>query len=216
MAQIPSSPRSEDALKRNLSTLQRQSGTMGLAIGNPVFIRIFKESKELEIWIKKDKRYSLFKTYAVCYFSGSLGPKTGEGDNQAPEGFYEIGPAAMNPASSYHLSFNIGYPNEYERAKKYTGSEIMVHGECVSIGCYALGNQNIDEIWTLMVKAFENGQQAIPLQIFPFRMIGENLESHIGSPWKDFWMNLRDGYLLFEKNKIPPTVSVAKGKYRFD
>lgn len=214
-AQIPSSPRSIEAIKRYTSILSQKTASMGLRLGDPVFIRIFKESKELEVWIKQDNHYSLFRTYPVCYFSGTLGTKTRVGDNQAPEGFYDIIPAAMNPSSNYHLAFNIGYPNAYERAKKYTGSEIMVHGNCVSIGCYAMGDENIEEIWTVMVKAFENGQKVINLQIFPFRMTDQNMKSHPQTKWKDFWLNLKEGYDYFENHKIPPVVSVQNGKYCF-
>jgi len=121
----------------------------------------------------------------------------------------------MNPMSSYHLSFNIGYPNAYDRAKHYTGSEIMIHGECVSIGCFAMGNDNIEEIWTLMVSAFEKGQEVISLQVFPFRMTDQNLKSHPQSTLKEFWANLWEGYNFFENRKIPPVVTVKDGKYCF-
>lgn len=134
---------------------------------------------------------------------------------QVPEGFYEIGPKSMNPASNYHLAFNIGYPNEYERVKKYTGSEIMVHGDCVSIGCYAMGNENIEEIWTLMVKVFENGQDFINLQIFPFRMSDENLESHPQTTFHKLWLNLKEGYEYFDNHKVPPTVTAREDRYCF-
>ncbi len=212
---IPSSPLSIDAVNRRQETLLKLDNSLGLMPGSPVFLRIFKEPKELEVWIKKDQQYVLFKIYTICYYSGTLGTKTRVGDNQAPEGFYVILPSSMNPASNYHLAFNIGYPNAYEKAKKYTGSEIMVHGDCVSIGCYAMGNENIEEIWTIMVKAFEKGQDVINLQIFPFRMTDQNLQSHPQSTFHDFWLNLKEGYEYFENHKTPPLVMVEKGRYCF-
>ncbi|MCX6282296.1 MAG: murein L,D-transpeptidase [Bacteroidetes bacterium] len=215
IAQVPSSARSADAVDRQQKKLQHKADSMGLKLGNPVFIRIFKESKELEIWIKTENQFTLFKIYPVCYYSGTLGTKTIIRDNQAPEGFYEIKPKSMNPSSSFHLSFNIGYPNALERSKYYTGSEIMVHGDCVSVGCYAMGDENIEEIWTLIVKAFEKGQKVISLQIFPFRMTDQNMKSHQDTKWNEFWANLKEGYDYFEIHKTPPVVSACQQKYCF-
>ena len=213
--QIPSSPRSRDAVERQTTKLQKMTDSLGMKLGDPVFLRIFKEPKELEVWIKKGNRFSLFKTYPICFFSGTLGSKTRTGDGQAPEGFYRITPKAMNPNSNFHLSFNIGYPNAYDRSHKYTGSEIMVHGSCVSIGCYAMGDENIEEIWTLMVNAFEHGQSAIDLHIFPFRMTDQKLKENSKTDWAPFWENLKEGYELFEQNLVPPKVTVRDLKYAF-
>jgi len=214
-AQVPSSSRSIEAMRQRITTLTTKADSFVLRLGDPVFMRIFKESNELEVWIRNDTRYQLFKKYTICYYSGSLGTKTKTGDGQAPEGFYQIFPTSMNPNSDYHLSFNIGYPNAYDLVHRYTGSDIMVHGECVSIGCYAMGNDNIEEIWTIMVKAFEKGQRNIPLHIFPFRMTTENLQRNTDSTWAGFWMNLQEGYRHFENNHVPPMVVVSRGKYCF-
>lgn len=215
-SQLPSSARSNDAVKRQTPKLQHLLDSLGLKLGDPVFMRIFKESKELEVWIKKAKNYDLFKVYPICYFSGTLGAKTRTGDGQAPEGFYKIKPESMNPLSNFHLSFNIGYPNTYDQLYKYSGSEIRVHGNCVSIGCYAMGDQNIEEIWTLMVKAFEKGQGNVDLHIFPFRMTDQKLKENSESNWALFWANLQEGYVLFERFRIPPVVTVKKGRNTFN
>ncbi len=212
----PQSPnRANEAIERNDHRLQNEFVEAGLTYGSPVFFRIFKETDEFEIWVKKDTAFVLFRTYTICYYSGSLGTKTREGDGQAPEGFYEITQRAMNPLSDYHLSFNIGYPNTYDRSRHYTGSAIMVHGRCVSIGCYAMGDEQIEEIWTIMTRAFQRGQRTIQLQIFPFRMTEENLVMHDAPEWNSFWSNLKEGYDYFEKNHRPPRVSVAGGLYCF-
>ena len=131
--------------------------------GNEVYFRLFKKEKEFEVWVKKGEEFTLFTTYKICYFSGGLGTKTKQGDRKSPEGFYYIKPSQLNPYSSYHLAFNIGYPNAYERNKGYTGSALMVHGECVSIGCYAMGNSNIEKIYTLLETALENNQHLVRL-----------------------------------------------------
>ncbi len=122
----------------------------------------------------------------------------------------------MNPYSSFHLSFNIGYPNAYDKAHKYTGQYIMVHGNCVSIGCYAMTDPVIKEIWTIMDKAFRNGQKLIRIHIFPFKMTEKNMKTNKDDEWNPFWENLKEGYLLFEKSKIPPKVSVKNKKYVFN
>ena len=78
---------------------------------SPILVRLFKQEAELEVW-KQDKtgRFALLTTYPICRWSGDLGPKVKEGDRQAPEGFYNITPAQMNPESQFYLSFNMGYP----------------------------------------------------------------------------------------------------------
>lgn len=117
---------------------------------SPILVRLFKEEAELEVW-KKDSsgRFALLKTYPICRWSGELGPKIREGDRQAPEGFYTVTPGQMNPNSHSYLSFDIGYPNAFDRAYGRTGGDIMVHGDCSSRGCYAMTDEQISEIYAL-------------------------------------------------------------------
>ena len=159
LAQVPESNRSREVIKRMTPKLDQELKNKSLTLGSPIFIRIFKESKELEVWVKKGLVYHLFKTYAIHYFSGGLGPKLKEGDRKAPEGFYYVTPSRMNPYSRYHLSFNLGYPNPYDRAHGRTGSALMVHGSIVSIGCFAMTDPRIEEIYTLADKALRGGQK---------------------------------------------------------
>jgi murein L,D-transpeptidase YafK len=187
-----------------------------LAWGSPVFIRIFKEEKQLELWLKGEKNFKLFTVYPVCSYSGGLGPKVVEGDKQAPEGFYSVTVPAMNPNSAFHLSFNIGFPNTQDRAKGWTGSFLMVHGACISVGCYAMTDAGIDNIYVLMRAAFDAGQEEIPLHIFPFRMTPENISLHKDSPWAGWWQELKPGYDSFEKSHNIPAISVRSGKYFVD
>ena len=131
------------------SNESRNSGDRqeNIKIGNPLYIRIFKEEKELEMWIKNSSgTYSLYKVFDICTFSGGLGPKKKEGDKKSPEAFYYTKKSFLNPNSAYHLSFNIGYPNEYDKSHGYTGSLIMIHGNCVSIGCYEMTDKYVEEI----------------------------------------------------------------------
>ena len=215
-AQVPTSERSRQVVKRLSPILQSEFANKNLKWGSPVFIRIFKESDKLELWVRAKKEYSLFKAYNACYFSGKLGPKTKEGDNQAPEGFYEVRPKQLNPSSNYHLAFNLGYPNKYDQSHSYSGSALMVHGNCVSIGCYAMTDERIEEIYTLMQTAFENGQKAIPVHCFPFEMTKKQLEKRKDNKHFDFWINLSVGYEAFEQTHLPPTVNVKQMKYVFE
>ena len=132
---------------------------------SPILVRLFKQEAELEVW-KQDRsgRFALLKTYPICSWSGDLGPKVREGDRQAPEGFYNISPAQMNPQSAYYLSFNTGYPNAYDRSLGHTGSELMVHGYCSSRGCYAMTDEKIAEIYSLGRESFFGGQRAFQFQ----------------------------------------------------
>jgi murein L,D-transpeptidase YafK len=215
-AQVPSSTRAEEAISRVKPILEKELNGKGIKYGSPIFIRIFKESKELEIWVKGDTTFDYFKTYSICTYSGKLGPKQKEGDKQAPEGFYFVPPESMNPMSSYHLAFNVGYPNQYDGSYARTGSEIMVHGECFSIGCFAMTNPGIDEIYALASAAMTNGQDSFQVHIFPFRMTKDNMEKYKSSEWLDFWKNLKEGYDIFEKSHIPPQVKVENKKYIFE
>lgn len=194
-------------------TMQESLARLNAKIGDPVFIRIFKLTAELEVWIKVDNKYRLLHDYEICMQSGYLGPKLQEGDLQGPEGFYYTSLARLNPNSKYHLSFNIGYPNAYDRAYDRTGSALMVHGDCLSAGCFAMTDEKIEEIYELVEKALRNGQKIVRVHIFPFRMTDANLESHKDNEWYDFWLNLKEGYDYFEKNGIPPNVEVKDYRY---
>ena len=186
-----------------------------LTYGAPIFLRIFKESSELELWIQADRGYRHFETYRICNYSGGLGPKLREGDGQSPEGFYRVRAAQLNPCSSYHLSFNLGFPNDYDRAHGRTGSLLMVHGNCVSIGCYAMTDAKIEEIYALAEASLRAGAESFPVHIFPFRMTADAMERHKDSRWFGEWSNFKAGYDYFEAHRRPPTVAVRGGRYVF-
>jgi murein L,D-transpeptidase YafK len=188
----------------------------GVKLGDPVLVRIFKLESELELWMEKDGAYVKFATYPICRFSGRLGPKLREGDNQAPEGFYTVDKDALNPNSRWHRSFNLGYPNAFDRAHDRTGSLIMVHGGCLSIGCFAITNAGVDEVWRLVAAALDKGQPRFAVQVFPFRLTDASLAVRKKDRFADFWANLKKGYDLFETSHIPPIVSVCDGAYAFE
>ena len=215
IAQVPSSKLSRDAVTKQLPGIEKAFAEKGLTLGSNVFIRIFKKTNELELWVEKGATYQLFKNYPICYYSGSLGAKTKRGDSMAPEGFYKVAPQQLNPSSSYHLSFDIGYPNAYDRSHAYTGSAICVHGNCVSIGCFAMQDTPIEEIFTIITKAFEGGQKSFQIHSFPFRMTDKEMIKYGDSAWIDFWKSLKDGYDWFEDKKMLPTVGVSNKKYTF-
>jgi murein L,D-transpeptidase YafK len=156
------------------------------------------------------------KTYPICRWSGDLGPKVKEGDRQAPEGFYAITPGLMNPTSAYYLSFNTGYPNTYDQALGHTGSQLMVHGDCSSRGCYAMTDEQIAEIYSLGRESFFGGQKAFQFQAYPFRMTALNMAKHRNNPNMAFWKMIKVGYDHFELTRQEPKVTYCEKKYVFD
>ncbi len=187
----------------------------GMREDAPIMVRIFKEENELEIWkAKDDGRFHHFKTYPICTWSGKLGPKFKQGDKQAPEGFYKVSAKLMNPNSKYHLSFNLGFPNAFDKAHKRTGDFIMVHGDCRSAGCYAMTDALIEEIYAMAREAFTGGQEAFDVQALPFRMTLENMRRHSRNKNYAFWRNnLYQGYKDFEVSQLPPKVDVCERRY---
>ena len=189
-----------------------------------LFIRVFKREKILEVWASStsENTFKLVKSYAVCRTSGNLGPKRREGDLQIPEGFYHID--RFNPKSNFHLSLGINYPNRSDRIlgkKGAPGSDIFIHGGCVTIGCVPITDEYIKEVYWLAVQAKSNGHAKIPVHIFPKRLDAgaiarlknafPNDETRI-----NFWKNLQIGYNRFEKSRKLPKISVNRqGVYQF-
>ena len=173
---IPTSPRSRQALVRRQSPLKASLADRGLHWGAPIYIRLFKAEKILEVWLRKGARFKLFRQYPVCTYGGrGVGPKTRQGDGRAPEGFYFVAPRQMNPFSRYHLAFDLGYPNAHDRSHRWSGGHIMVHGRCVSIGCFAMTDAAMEEIYTLADAALRCGQPFFRVHVFPFVMTARNL-----------------------------------------
>jgi len=204
------SGRSLQPIPQNTLALMDKIGTSASA---PVLIRSYKQEAEFEVWkMKSDGQYALLKTYPMCRWSGQLGR---EGDRQVPEGFYAIAPGQMNPNSHYYLSFNVGYPNAYDRALGRTGGDIMVHGICSSAGCFSMTDAQIGEIYAIAREAFNGGQRAIQMQSYPFRMTAENLAKHRLDPNMAFWKELKNGADHFEVTKAEPPVVVCGKHYVF-
>jgi len=195
-------------------TLEEGLVALSAKVGDPVFIRIFKEASLLEVWIRMGTEYHHLKDYVICAYSGALGPKLKEGDRQAPEGFYKVKKHQLNPNSKFHLSFNLGYPNKYDRAHDRTGSFLMVHGNCVSDGCYAMTNDKIEEIYALVEGALQKGQKYVQVHAYPFRMTEEMMALFSENEWYDFWVNLKEGYDYFEAEKLPPHIKVEDKQYK--
>ncbi|MET0707180.1 MAG: murein L,D-transpeptidase family protein [Tardiphaga sp.] len=184
---------------------------------SPMLVRLFKQEAELEVWKQaRSGQFVLLKTYPICRWSGDLGPKVKEGDRQAPEGFYNITPGQMNPQSSYYLSFNMGYPNAFDKSLGRTGSQLMVHGDCSSRGCYAMTDEQISEIYSLGRESFFGGQRAFQVQAYPFKMTPVNMAKHRNNPNMPFWKMIKQGYDHFEVTKQEPKVEFCENKYVFD
>lgn len=216
---LAANQRLANARARLQPQLDAELSSRGFKLGDAAFIRIFKESNELELWLQPEARgpFRLYCDYRIAFYSGALGPKTKEGDYQAPEGFYSVGRSQLNPASSYHLAFNIGYPNEYDRALKRTGSLIMVHGSNVSVGCFAMTDPVIEEIYLIVEAALDRGHERVPVHVFPFRMTAQRMTEarNKDDEWLGFWENLKEGHDAFETRRSPPGVSIKDGRYSF-
>ncbi len=197
--------------------IQQAMKAKGMNKTSPILARVFKEEGKLEIWKQKTNgRYDIIASYDICKWSGKLGPKFTEGDRQAPEGFYTVRPSQMKPNSQYHLAFNIGYPNTYDRANGRTGSNLMVHGACSSAGCYSMTDQQIEEIYAFGRDAFQGGQTEFQVQAFPFRMTAANMARYRNDPNYEFWKMLKVGYDHFELTRVPPKVDVCERRYVFN
>ncbi|QTL04560.1 hypothetical protein J5J86_04275 [Aquabacter sp. L1I39] len=189
----------------------------GMTPQSPILVRIYKQEAELEVWKQKtDGEFALFKTYPICRWSGDLGPKVKVGDRQAPEGFYTITPGQMNPNSNYYLSFNLGFPNAYDRSYGRSGDFLMVHGDCSSAGCYSMTDEQMAEIYALGREAFAGGQKSFQVQALPFRMTPTNMAKYRNNPNMPFWKNLKEGVDAFDVTMREPKVNVCDRRYVFN
>jgi murein L,D-transpeptidase YafK len=213
-AAVPAPQRATAVAARVRPALERDLAAAKLRFGAPVFVRIFKAEHELELWLARDDgTFALFRTWPICRWSGDLGPKLRQGDGQAPEGFYRVAARQLNPYSRYHLAFDLGYPNAYDRAHARTGDFLMVHGSCVSVGCYAMGDTAIEEIYTLVAAALARGQSAFDVHAFPFRFEGADDARFGHARWGAFWRELSAGWFAFERTRMPPRVDVVARRY---
>jgi murein L,D-transpeptidase YafK len=186
----------------------------GVSQRAPLHLRVFKEESELEVWKQHaDGTYVHIKTYPICNFSGGLGPKQRYADYQSPEGFYTVEPRHMRPNSSYHLAFDVGYPNALDRSLGRTGNLIMVHGMCKSVGCFAMTNGLIEDIYALAREAFAGGQTSIPVHSFPFRMTPAAMAQHATHPHASSWQPLQQAYWSFEATRRLPRVATCEKRY---
>jgi murein L,D-transpeptidase YafK len=203
--------RTEDV--RTATRLRMEALNMDSAA--PILIGIYKEESTLEVW-KQDRtgKFALLSAYPICKFSGHLGPKIFEGDHQAPEGFYDITRDQMK--SDRYLAFDMGFPNAFDRSLGRTGSFLMVHGGCKSVGCYAMTDYAMDEIYRLVDEAFRGGQEKVQLEAFPFRMTTQNLARHADDPNTPFWEMLKTGSDAFLATGRPPTIAVCDQRYVFN
>jgi murein L,D-transpeptidase YafK len=189
-------------------------GKKGMDAQAPIYVRIFKEESELEVWKERENgRYYHFKTYPICNWSGDIGPKIKQGDRQAPEGFYVITREQMNPDSHYHLAMNLGFPNAFDRAQGRTGEYLMIHGKCKSAGCYAMTDALIEEIYAIARESFLGGHDSFPAHAFPFRMTPQNMARHANHEAYRFWLTMKEAYDYFELTRQVPTIAICNRRY---
>lgn len=207
----------EDSLKMRFNKLGLQWPP------KQVYIRSFKYDSELEVWVRNTNKegFKLFKTYKVCALSGTLGPKRVEGDYQVPEGFYYIN--EFKPNSNYHLALGINYPNQSDLLLSDSakpGTDIYIHGNCVTTGCIPVQNEQVEELYILATYAKSYGMDFIPVHIFPVRYnIAKSVEyflkvSNNDKPYQKFAITLKDAFDYFENNKKLPIICInKKGEY---
>lgn len=214
----PQTARVAQVKERLWTTLVHELKKQSFKPGAHVYIRVFKESSELELWLRDHLggRFRKFSTYRIATWGGKgLGPKLKEGDGMAPEGCYMVTAKQLNPESKFHLSFDLGYPNGFDRSLGRTGSHVMVHGGAVSIGCFAMTDPQIEIIYLLVEAALRANQGAFQVHIYPFRMTAERLDKEKDNPWHPFWTTLKTGYDLFEKDRVPPLPAYRDHGYVF-
>ncbi|MEF3366758.1 murein L,D-transpeptidase family protein, partial [Methylocystis sp. 9N] len=206
-----------------------QQAPIRFGMGDQVFVRIFKKEGELELWLRKGgARFSLYKSFPICKWSGRLGPKLQEADYQSPEGFYSVSARQLHPRSNYYRAFNVGYPNAFDRQNGRTGGLVMVHGACKSVGCFAMTDRGIAEIYGFVEAALRAGQKEVQVHIFPFRMTEQMIARETGggwlafvagggnyAQWAGFWRNLKEGYDIFEQTGEPPVAFACGDRYAF-
>lgn len=183
-----------------------------------VLIRVFKEEKLLEVWLKSKgaEKYVQYGTYDICRSSGELGPKRTEGDYQVPEGFYKVN--FFNAFSDYYLGMQINYPNQSDviLGKKPYGGQIMIHGNCVTIGCIPITDDKIKELYLICLFSKGAGND-VSVDGYPFRLTSANMDKAKNADKKlfDFWSNLKTVYDHFEKHHLVPVIGVDKnGLYK--
>lgn len=217
-------PRVASAIKGKEDTLKRQFAEKGLKWpAKQMYIRSFKYDSQLEVWVRSSNNepFQLFKTYKVCALAGGMGPKRMEGDYQVPEGFYYIN--EFNPVSSYHLSLGINYPNPSDRVLSDSvkpGGEIYIHGSCMTVGCIPIQNAQIEELYILAAYAKNQGQDFIPVHIFPVRYNNRKSFEYLAKTTKDdqdlqrFAIKIKEVFDYFEQKKKLPLICINKqGEY---
>ena len=188
---------------------------IGARLGAPMLLRVFKLEREVEVWVQPEDQqtFVLFRIFPICFYSGKLGPKVKEGDMQSPEGFYFVGPAQMRAKSQYHRAIDFAFPNDYDAAQGYTGTELLIHGNCVSSGCYAMTDPFVEQLFELGSATAATAAQGFWIHAFPFHMTVEALAGQQDSPWLGFWEQLKAGYDAFETSRVPPHIRVEGGRY---
>lgn len=204
-----------ESVAQREADLSREFEAKGLKLGSPVFLRVYKHTSEMELWVQHGLHYELFKTYGICRWSGGLGPKHYEGDRQSPEGLYRITTQDLIVNQRWDRAMNINYPNSFDLVNHRSGSSILIHGGCGSIGCFAIQNQNVEDVYGAVRAALKSGQAYIPVLALPFRFSKLAPEKEDTLQMNEFWADLRRADLLFERDRLPPVAWICDGRYYF-
>ena len=216
-------PRVKDAMDRRAGEIQAHFLNAGASWPpRDLFVRAFKHERLIEVWAQRrhGSTQTLIWSWPICAKSGVLGPKRMEGDGQIPEGIYRI--TRFNPRSRFHLSLGLNYPNARDRARAQgedPGSDIFIHGSCVSIGCLAIEDDPAERLYVAAVMARQAGQRHIPVHLFPCRFGAATCDTHLAQgegvfdAHRELWGELRGIHQAFERTKRAPKVSVNSHGY---
>ena len=186
-------------------------------------ILVFKRERRVVVWAANDKQpWRYIRTFPIFAASGVAGPKRRQGDYQVPEGVYRI--EHLNPASSYHLSMKVSYPNAFDRkmaqqdGRTNLGGDIFIHGSNVSIGCVAIGDPAIEQLFTLVA---DTGLQRVKVIIAPNDLrvagaaIAESMPLWVGQLYRSVAAALVDFPVALESDTAFDVTGMSKASKVF-
>jgi murein L,D-transpeptidase YafK len=214
LPRIPVSTTGQDAIGRTRGRLQFAFDDLDLRFGSPIYLRLIKAQKRLEVWVqKRGAAFVRLRAYRICGTSAPLGPRRTGSAPQQPEGFYVLGPANLRPHPIAYLGMDIGWPNSFDRAQGWRGATSLLQAGCASEPHFGLTDQDLEEVYTLVHGALSGGQVGVPLHIFPFAMGALAMISNNNGPNAAFWRDLEPAWRAFERTKKPPQVRVLGRRY---
>jgi murein L,D-transpeptidase YafK len=211
---IPTTATGQAAIGRASGRLQIAFDDIGLVFGAPIYLRIIKDQKRMEVWVQGRRReFSRLRSYKICGSSAALGPRRRNTQTLQPEGFYTLGSGSLRPQPITYLGLDLSWPNAFDRAQGWSGTTSLLQAGCASEPHFGLTDQDMEEVYTLVHSALAAGQAGVPVHIFPFEMSQLRMLTIARGPNSGFWRTLAPAWQTFERTKKPPQVSVSGRRY---